>query len=269
MVNIKKASNNVITVLMALFALIPFYFLTVTALSTPAWQNVLVPEFHFRNFIDAWAKSQMGVALKNSFIITFFSLLLIVVVSGSAAYAIARVKSIFHRILFNAFLFSMMVPAIINTVPLYILIRGIKGINSHWAMVLLLTTGAIPFAVFLYSSFINTMSREIEESAGIDGCSGFMTFWRVVFPLLKPVTSSVVILNAVAIWNNYGSAVFFLQKQSMRTVPLAISSFVQTYGANWNLMAAAAFIGLLPAVVVFLFFQKHFIKGIAAGSVKG
>lgn len=269
MIDLKKAFNYIVTVLMALLALIPFYFLIVTALSTPAWQNILVPEFHFGNFAEAWEKSQLGVALKNSAIITFFSLLLIIVVSGSAGYAIARVKNLFHRILFNAFLFSMMVPAIINTVPLYILMRRINGINSHWAMVLLLTTASIPFAVFLYSSFIRTMSKEVEESADIDGCSRFMTFWRVVFPLLKPVTSSIIILNAVSIWNNYGSAVFFLQKQSMRTVPLAISSFVQTYGANWNLMAAAAFIGLLPAVLVFLAFQKQFIKGIAAGSVKG
>lgn len=269
LVNFKKISNHIVTLLLALIALIPFYFLLATALSTPTWQNILIPEFHYMNFIDAWENSQLGTALVNSFIITFFSLLLIVVVSGSAGYAIVRVKNIFHRIIFNVFLFSMMVPAIINTVPLYILMRSIKGINSHWAMVLLLTTGSIPFAVFLYSSFIQTMSKEVEESANIDGCSRFMTFWKVVFPLLKPVTSSIIILNAVAIWNNYGTAVFFLQKQSMRTVPLAISSFVQTYGANWNLMAAAAIIGLLPAVVVFLSFQKYFIKGIAAGSVKG
>jgi raffinose/stachyose/melibiose transport system permease protein len=261
--------SNIIAILLNLIALIPFYFLLVTALSTPNWQNILIPEFHFQNFTDAWEKSQLGNALFNSLIITFFSLVLIVLISGSAGYAFARVKNIFHKVSYNAFLFSMMVPAIINTVPLYILMKQIKGINTHWAMVLLLTTGSIPFAVFLYTSFIETMSKEIEDSALIDGCSKFTTFWRVVFPLLKPVTSSVIILNAVSIWNNYGTAVFFLQKQAMRTVPLAISSFVQTYGANWNLMASAAFIGLLPAVIIFLSFQKYFIKGIAAGSVKG
>ena len=267
--NLYKVLNILVTIFFALIALIPFYSLLITALSTPTWQNILFPEFHFQNYSDAWKDSRLGTALINSSLITSFSLLLIVITSGCAGYAIARVKNVFHNIVFNAFLFSMMVPAIINTVPLYILMRKINGINTHWAMVLLLTTAAIPFATFLYTSFIETMSKEVEESAFIDGCSKFMIFWRVVFPLLKPVTSSVIILNAVSIWNNYGTAVFFLQKQSMQTVPLAISSFVQTYGANWNLMAAAAFIGLLPAVVIFLFFQKYFIKGIAAGSVKG
>lgn len=269
MIGLKKVLNNSVTIFLTLIALVPFYFLLVTALSAPTWQNVLFPEFHFQNFADAWNNSKLGTALLNSLIITFFSLLLIVLISGSASYAIARVKNVFHRIVYSVFLFSMMVPAIINTVPLYILMKQIRGINTRWAMVLLLTTGAIPFAVFLYTSFIDSMSKEMEESAYIDGCSKFTTFWKILFPLLKPVTSSVIILNAVSIWNNYGTAVFFLQKQSMKTVPLAISSFMQTYGANWNLMAAAAFTGLLPAVIVFLSFQKYFIKGMAAGSVKG
>lgn len=269
MIRFKSIANNIITVLLASLALIPLYFLLVTALNTPQWHNVLVPEFHYQNFFVAWKKSQLGLALYNSFIITSFSLVLIVIVSSSAGYAISRVKNLFHRILFNALIFSMMIPQIINTVPLYILMRRINGINTHWAMVLLLTTAAIPFAVFLYASFIDSMSTDIEESAYIDGCTRFMCFWKAIFPLLKPVSSTVIILNAVSIWNNYGTSVFFLQKQYMKTVPLAISSFVQTYGANWNLMAAAAFIGMIPAVTVFLFFQKYFIKGIAAGSVKG
>lgn len=171
MVKFQKVLNSSVTVLLALIALIPFYFLLVTALSTPTWQNILFPEFHFQNFFAAWKNSQLGTALINSLIITFFSLLLIVITSGCAGYAIARVKNIFHKIVFNAFLFSMMVPAIINTVPLYILMRRINGINTHWAMVLLLTTGALPFATFLYTSFIETMSQEVEESAFIDGCS--------------------------------------------------------------------------------------------------
>jgi len=269
MKKIQKGLNNLFAAFLALIALIPFYFLLVTALSTPKWFNLLVPEFHFSNFSEAWIKSQLGSALLNSFILTFFSVLLIVFLSSSAGYAFARIKNMFHKIAFNAFLFSMMIPAIINTVPLYILMRKINGINTYWAMILLLATSSLPFAIFLYTSFIEGMSKEMEESAYIDGCTKYMTFWKIIFPLLKPVTSAIVILNAVSIWNNYGTAIFFLQKQSMRTVPLAISSFVQTYGANWNLMAAAALIGLLPAVMVFLSFQKYFIKGLTAGSVKG
>lgn len=261
--------NRLVTVLLAAIALVPFYFLIVMALSTPKWFNVLVPEFHFANFTDAWTKSHLGSAMLNSVILTLFTVLLVVLLASSAGYAFARFKNAFHRISYNAFLFSMLIPAIINTVPVYILMRQIGGINTYWAMVLLMATGALPFAIFLYTNFVEGIGREMEESAYIDGCTKFMAYWHIVLPLLKPVTSAVVILNAVAVWNNYGTAVFFLQKQSMHTVPLAISSFVQMYGANWNLMAAAALIGLLPAVAVFLAFQKYFIKGITAGAVKG
>jgi raffinose/stachyose/melibiose transport system permease protein len=186
-----------------------------------------------------------------------------------AGYAFARIKNIFHKIVFNAILLSMLIPAIINTVPLYTIMRQINGINTYWAMILLMTTANLPFAIFLYTSFIKSMSCEIEEAAYIDGCSKFNTFWQITFPLLKPVTAAVIILNAVAVWNNYNFAVFFLQDQSMQTVPLAISTFFQTYGANWNLMAAAALMGLLPPVAVFLSFQKYFIKGIGSGAIKG
>lgn len=265
----KKNFGRILTVFLMLIALIPFYFLAVMAMSSSKWRNILVPQFYFHNFLSAWSSSHLGRAMINSVILTACTVLLIVLVASMAGYAFARIKNTFHKIAYNAFLLSMLVPAIINTVPLYTLMRQINGINTYWAMILLMTTASLPFAIFLYTSFIQGMSREIEEAAYMDGCTKFNAFWQITFPLLKPVTSAVVILNAVGIWNNYGTAVFFLQKQSMQTVPLAISSFVETYGANWNLMAAAALIGLLPPVVVFLAFQKYFIKGIAAGSVKG
>ena len=252
-----------------LIALVPFYFLIVIATSSPKSLNILVPHGYLLNFANAWNSSNLGRAMINSLILTVFSVSLIVLLASTAGYAFARVKSRFHKISFDAFLLSMLVPGIINTVPLYVLMRQIHGINTYWAMVLLMTTGALPFATFLYASFIEGMPREIEEAAYVDGCTKFNTFWKITFPLLKPVTSAVVILNAVGIWNNYSLAVFFLQKQSMQTVPLAISSFMQTYGANWNLMAAAALIGILPPIAVFLAFQKYFIKGIAAGAIKG
>ena len=265
----KKSIHIFVTVFLMVIALIPFYSLLVTAFSSEKWTNVLYPEFYTGNFAAAWESSHLGHAVVNSLIITAFSMLLLVACAATAGYAFARNSNLFHRVAFNVFLFSMLFPTIIITVPLYTLMKQIQGINTYWAMILLLAAGVLPFSIFLYTSFIKGMSTEIEEAAYIDGCDKYKTFWHIVFPLLKPVTSSVVILNAVGIWNNYGTTVFFLQKQDMQTVPLAIASFQQTYGANWNHMAAAALIGMLPPVILFLSFQKYFIKGIAAGSVKG
>ncbi|MDQ6421508.1 carbohydrate ABC transporter permease [Paenibacillus sp. LHD-117] len=270
---LSAAAKYTIAGIMVLIALIPFYVLLYLSMNTPS-ANVfgglfLVPDFHFGNFAEAWEGSKLGRSMLNSLIITFGAVALIVFVASSAGYSIARFRSKGNIAIFNTLLACLMIPAIIITVPLYTLMRSIGGINTHWAMILLTAANALPLSVFLYTSFIRSLPREVEESAVMDGCTYFTAFWRVTFHFLRPVTSAVVILTGLGIWNNYGQAVFFLQSQEMRTVPLAVSMFFQTYGAKWNLMAAAALIGLAPAVLAFLAFQRYFIKGITAGALKG
>ncbi|MEA4882305.1 MAG: carbohydrate ABC transporter permease [Clostridia bacterium] len=272
-----KRRNSVLVraaaALMGITSAVPFIVLLRIALSTPAGMSsgraLAVPEFQIANFARAWELSRMGVAIMNSLAITASALVTLVVCAAAAGYAIARFPGKFHLAVLNVFLFSMMIPGIINTVPLYTLMRRIGGINSRWAMALVLAANALPFSVFLYANFIKSMSREIEESAIVDGCTWFSAFWRITFPLLKPVTAAVVIVNGLGIWNNYAQAVFFLQKPAVRTIPLAVSMFFQQYGARWNMMAAAATIGAAPAVAVFILFQKQFIKGLASGALKG
>ena len=268
-----KIFNGIIMIIIALAALVPFYVLILLSLSKPLknFSNGLffIPDFKFYNFIQAWKTSKVYVAIGNSIIITVGALLVIIILSSAAGYTISRFKNKFNNAVFNILLIGMMIPGIINTVPLYTLMRKIGGINTHWAMILVCATNSLPFATFLYTEFIKDIPKDIEESAIIDGCTWFSAFFRVVFPLLKPVTASVIIISGLGVWNNYAQAVFFLQKQSMQTIPLAISMFFQQYGAKWNLMAASSIIGLLPAVLTFIIFQKSFIKGMVNGSVKG
>ena len=265
---------KIITILLiALLALFPFYILSLLAF-TPSSMNftkelILLPKGYIKNFLVAWEKAKMGRSILNSLIITLGAVGVIVSFASMAGYAIARVKNKLNKFIFYLMLGCMMIPGIINTVPLYTLMIKIGGINTHWAMILVCAANALPFSVFLYTGFIRGLPLNIEEAAIIDGCTRIGSFWRIVFPILKPVTSAVIIINGLNIWNNYAQAVFFLQKQTMRTIPLAISMFYQQYGAKWHLMAAAAMIGLAPAVLIFIIFQKYFIKGITAGSVKG
>ncbi|MBH5320408.1 carbohydrate ABC transporter permease [Paenibacillus sp. GSMTC-2017] len=263
----------VIAGMMVLISIIPFYVLLYLAMNTPSSSMFgglfLMPDFHFGNFVDAWNGSKLGRAMINSIVITLGAVIIVVVVASSTGYAIARFRNWRHATIFNILLACLMIPAIIITVPLYTLMKSIDGINTHWAMILLTATNALPLSVFLYTSFIRSLPKEVEESAVMDGCTYFTAFWRVTFHFLRPVTSAVVILTGLGIWNNYGQAVFFLQSQEMRTVPLAVSMFFQTYGAKWNLMAATALIGLAPAVLAFIVFQRYFIKGITAGALKG
>ncbi|MFC5702712.1 carbohydrate ABC transporter permease [Cohnella faecalis] len=269
----RKASLYAVLVVMALISLIPFYVLVFTAFSPSsvslADSGLLLRHLEWGNLSDTWKQSKLGNAMLNSAIIMAGSVGLSVIVSAGAGYVFARIGTWYNKLSFNILLFSMMIPGIINTVPLYSLMKSIHGINTHWAMILLLATGFIPQSVFLYTNFIRTLSKEIEESAVIDGCTLFEAFWRISFPLLLPITSTLIILNSINAWNNYAQSVFFLQSQARQTVPLAIGRFVQTYGANYTQMAAAALIGMLPAIAIYFVFQRYFVKGISAGAVKG
>lgn len=268
-----RGLRAVIILLITLMALFPFYVLSILALTPSSvkfnQELVTLPMLYFDNFAEAWEMSKIGTAILNSLIITVGAVLIIILFASMAGYAVARIRNKMNRAIFIVMLGCMMIPGIINTVPLYTLMIDIGGINTYWAMILVLATNAMPFSVFLYSGFISGIPVNLEEAAIIDGCTRIEGYFRIILPLLKPVTSAIIIINGLSIWNNYAQAVFFLQKQSMKTIPLAISMFFQQYGAKWHLMAAAAMIGLAPAVLTFIIFQKYFIKGITAGAVKG
>lgn len=273
MTAIRTAALSAVVVVIVVLALLPFYVVLVFSLNDPSALSTagvhLLPGARFSNFAEAWTASGIGRSMLNSLLITTGAIAVIVATGSAAGYSIARFPNAANRTMLAVFLASMMVPGIINTVPLYILMRSIGGINSRWAMSLLLAANALPFSVFLYTGFVRATPRGIEEAAIIDGCSWSSAFFRITFHFLTPVTAAVVILNGLSIWNNYAQAVFFLQREDVRTIPLSISLFFQQYGARWNLMSAAAILGVLPAVAGFLAFQRYFVKGIIAGSIKG
>ena len=232
--------------------------------------NIFVPNFHWQNFIDAWKKSKIGTAMLNSAIITAGTLGVSVIAGGLAGYAIARYATRYNKFVFGLLIGCMMIPGIINTVPLYVLMRQINAIDTLWGMVCVCSALAMPSAVFIYATFIRALPRELDEAAALDGCSPFSTFWRVIFPVIKPATASFVILNGFGIWNNYAQAVFFLQSRAKQNIPQALSVFFQQFaGAKWHLMAATAVIAIIPVVIVFLVFQKQFIQGLSDGALKG
>lgn len=254
--------------------LIPFYVLLVLALNDPSRVfyegNIFIPSFAWGNFITAWNKSRVGLAMVNSGIITFGTLGLTIVLGGMAGYAIARHNTAYNKAVFSVLIGCMMIPGIINTVPLYTLMRRLGAVDTLWGMVLVCSALAMPSAVFIYTTFVKALPREMDEAAEVDGCTGFHAFWRIIFPVLKPATASFVILNGFGVWNNYAQAVFFLQSRDKQNIPQAMSVFFQQFGgAKWHLMASTAVIAIIPVVIIFLVFQRQFIEGLTEGAVKG
>jgi raffinose/stachyose/melibiose transport system permease protein len=254
--------------------LIPFYVLLVLSLNAPTRVfyegNLLIPSFAFSNYIEAWTRSHIGRAILNSLAITGGSLGLLIVFGTMAGFAIARFPNRFNSLVFKTLIACMLIPSIINTVPLYTLMRRISAVDTLWGMMLVCATASLPASVFIFTNYIKGLQIEMEEAAVIDGCSRFGAFWKVVFPLMKPAISAVCILNGFGIWNNYSQAVFFLQSSEKHNIPQALSVFFQQFsGTKLHLMSATAVIAILPVVAIFLLFQKQLMRGLTDGAVKG
>ena len=195
--------------------------------------------------------------------------MLIVLVGAMAAYPLSRVKTKMNRLILSFIVSVMMVPPLSVLVPLYKTMVAIGGINRFWGIIMVSVTYNLPISIFLFTNFIATIPRELDEAGLIDGCSRFGVFYRVVMPALKPVTASVVILTSVYIWNDYAFQLYFLQKSQCRTITLAIASFFTENASDLNAGAAAALLAIVPPILLYLSMQKYFIKGIADGAVKG
>jgi len=269
-----RAFRILVLLLICAMCVIPFYALLVLSLNAPSRVfyegNIFLPTFTWPNYADAWAKSRIGLAMVNSGLITAGALSLTVLLGGMAGYAIARRNTLLNKAIFSLLIGCMMIPGIINTVPLYTLMRRLGAVNTLWGMVFVCATLSMPSAVFIYTTFVRALPRELDEAAEVDGCTGFHAFWKIIFPVLKPATASFIILNGFGIWNNYAQAVFFLQSRDKQNIPQALSVFFQQFGgAKWHLMSATAVIAIVPVVIIFLVFQRQFIEGLTEGAVKG
>lgn len=269
-----RAFRILVLLIICAMCVIPFYALLVLSLNAPSRVfyegNIFLPTFAWPNYADAWAKSRIGPAMVNSGLITAGALSLTVLLGGMAGYAIARRGTLLNKAIFSLLIGCMMIPGIINTVPLYTLMRQLGAVNTLWGMVFVCATLSMPSAVFIYTTFVRALPRELDEAAEVDGCTGFRVFWKIIFPVLKPATASFIILNGFGIWNNYAQAVFFLQSRDKQNIPQALSVFFQQFGgAKWHLMSATAVIAIVPVVVIFLVFQRQFIEGLTEGAVKG
>lgn len=262
-----------LALLITLFHLVPFYILITTSLKkvgdfSSKW--AFPTSFNTENFTLAWEQANLGNAFINTAIITIFAAVLLIFFGSMAAYALARRTTKLNKYVYMLFVGVMVIPPLTALVPLYRLVVDIGLMNTHLVAILNNVAAFMPLTIFLYAGFIrSTIPKELEEAAKIDGASTLGVFFRVVFPLLKPITATVLIISSVYIWNDYQFAIFFLQDSSVQTLTVALAGFFGQNSSQLNLVAAAALIASLPMVIVFLFLQRFFIEGLAAGSVKG
>jgi raffinose/stachyose/melibiose transport system permease protein len=268
----KKVLRAAGLVIVGLLYLVPLYVLVSMTLKPSALGvSLWAPprSLYLQNFANAWGKAHLLAALFNNSLITVSALILIVLIGSLASYPLARHPSRLNRFVSGLLVSCLVVPPLAVLVPLYKTMVDVHGLNTYWAIVMILVSFQLPLCVYLYTNFIRSIPSELDEAALLDGCGNVRLFVRVIFPLLKPITSSIVILCGILIWNDYQFSVFFLQKREVQTISVALSQFVSQYQNDINLVSAGCLIGILPLTVMYLCLQKYFIKGLADGAVKG
>lgn len=269
----KTLGLEIATIVLALIFLIPFYFVLVN--SVKSFGDLLAnaaswPEaFVWSNYARVWEIMNFPRAFLNSLLITVFSNAGLIVISSMAAYRMVRRATKLNNVLFVLFVSAMVIPFQSIMIPLVKVASDVGLMNSIPGLVICYFGFGVSLNIFLFHGFIKSIPKEIEESAVVDGCSPYGVFWRIVFPLLKPMSVTIILLNSLWIWNDFLLPLLILYDPQLRTIPLATYSFFGQYTKQWDLALAGLVMGVTPIVILFLAMQKHIIAGITAGSVKG
>lgn len=222
----------------------------------------------FSNYLEGIKNTGFPLAFWWSLFITVFSVAAIIISTSMTAWYIVRVKSIFNTVLYYALVFSMIVPFQMVMFTMSKTANVLRLDNPLGIIFIYLGFGA-GLSVFMFSGFIKTVPRSIEEAATIDGCSPFGVFWKIVFPILKPTTITVAILNTMWIWNDYLLPYLVIGKD-YKTIPIAVQYLKGGYGSiDMGAMMAMLVLSIIPVIIFYLFCQKYIIKGVASGAVKG
>lgn len=273
-----KLAGELLFMAVCIFYLYPVFIVLINSFKNRAelYENVLAlpHELNFKYYAEAMEKMNFFGAFANSFVVTTVSIAVIVVLSSMTAWMLVRSDGKLSRIIFMVFVSTMLIPFQTLMMPLMQTMGWIRD-NLHIPM--LNTLGGLIYmnvgfgasmAVFLYHGFVKSIPISLEEAATIDGCSRFGVFWKIVFPMLKPTTVTVVILDVIWIWNDYLLPSLVVSSKALRTIPLSTFSFFGQFTRQWNMAMAGLMLTITPVIIFYLCAQKYIIKGVAAGAVK-
>ncbi|MCJ7665338.1 MAG: carbohydrate ABC transporter permease [Actinobacteria bacterium] len=222
----------------------------------------------YQNYIEAFGKMNFMNGFANTLIVTIFSTAFIILFSSMTAYILVRRSWRFNRYIFFIMVGAMLIPFQAIMIPMLRIFGFFGMMNSVWALIYLYIGFGAAFSVFIYHGFIKAIPLELEEAAMIDGATNIQIFFYVVFPLLKPTTITVIVLNMLWIWNDYLLPNLVLLSKSQKTLPLSTYHFYETYTADYGLLMAGLIMTVAPLLIIYLFFQRYIIKGIIKGSIK-
>jgi raffinose/stachyose/melibiose transport system permease protein len=227
-------------------------------------------QWTFANYSYVWKYIDYPKLFLNNVIVTAIGLAGIILISSVAAFKLARTKSKLSSLLYMLFIIPMLIPFQSIMVTVLKLAQQLHLAGSVWGLGIQYWGLGAPMAVFIYHGFVKGVSKELDESGMIDGATGFNLYFRIIFPLLKPVTATIAVIDVMWIWNDFLLPLLMVNgSPDTKTLTLAAYSFVGQYNTDWQYTMTAVVMAVLPSVIVFILLQKHIVKGVTAGAVKG
>lgn len=262
-----------VLVVCALLWLMPFVFIAMTSVKsiadvaqTSAFSLPANPAL--QNYPDAWDRGNFSTTVFNSAFITLIKVPLGLFISAMAAYSLARIEVPGHRFIYLLILFGTMLPFQVMLAPIFRVVNDFHLINTYVGVILPYLAFGVPYQVFILYGFFKEVPRELSEAAQIDGASHFTIFWRIFLPISLPVLAALLILDFVATWNEFAMALVILQDSQMWTLPLGLMAFQSQFARNYGQLNAAIVMTVVPAIIVYMIFQRYFVSGLTSGAIK-
>lgn len=266
-----RAIANIITVFISLLVLIPMIVLFLNSFKTQGESNKmslsLPQKWMIENYKTVIEQGKLISSFFNSLLYATVSVLIIVILVSAAAFVIARNRKGINNFIYYFIISGIAIP--INNVALMKVLQVLGLVNTRLGIILVYAAINIPLSLFLSYGFISTIPREIDEAAVIDGCGPIRLFVKIILPLLKPIISTLFVLNFMAVWNDFTMPLYYLNNSQKWPMTLAVYNFFGAFENSWNLVSADIMLTLLPVLIVFILGQKYIVGGVSAGSVKG
>jgi multiple sugar transport system permease protein len=256
----------------AVLSFIPLTWLFITAFTPQDFIVRMPPKINLvlmslENFVNLFERGQVFTWFFNSFYIACFVTVFNLFFSSLAGYTLAKKMFPGRRAIFWMIICTMMIPGQVTLVPIFIMMTKMRLLDTHAALILPQVVSV--FSIFLMKQYIQTLPSELEDAARIDGCSEFSVFWRIILPLCRPVLAVLGIFIFVANWNNFLWPLIMLNTPSKFTIQVGLATLQEQFATDYGILMAGAAFAAVPMIIVFLAFQKHFIKGLTIGGVKG